>query len=632
MAAPLSTAPASLEDLCRRMVMCNLRGSLQPLGNEDVAEGQTLERLEAVLFREWLPSFSDRADSKRLSQLSGQIKKFFDGKAPSERIEALARRILGGISPPPLERKEKPAGLLRYLDLETEERFQLLYSIDPAPRTVQEKLKRCQLIQAVLLKESEFYGCKAVAYTIEEEAHRIESGLQGDHISKMPGKRYAMYSFDFSLPEGADFEDFCFVLHLRLIQDSIDVLWKATKTRSVTGIDERALRVLDEETAKLRRFTDAVSERHPSLAKRSEQLLRSIELRRLQMAYNRASHRIGELAEASPFPDPSIQLSEFGPRLIPVSVMEDQEGLSSKDAAKLYFARRAPQEALYRRARQEWNALASTFRQNPFKFSTNPFPNPRHRILPDELPAPKPDPSRLDVILGDLLHIEKREESAQNKETKKKAKPKPAPKPKPAAAKEPVRADLEVEEKGAESPVQALAYAPRVERWFAASPHNPLDSAQFPEYASMAESPLRVICYHAFPVEVDAYLDDGLKQVWANSSTGHPDEQYVLPAEFELPGEDPVRGAISYAVGADGVCYHRYFHPMDSAELIEKFGLHRFERSDFPELSAETQKAGSLTSCRQPAQGRIIEENPALGTVSIRDERTGAIIRLFRGH
>lgn len=612
--------PPSLEDLCRRMVMCNLRGSLQPLGNEQLENDQTLGRLEAVLFREWLPSFADRGDVKRQNQLIGQIKKFFDGREESEKIDALARKILAR------EEKAAEAGLLRYFELGAEERFQLLYTMHPAPRTIPEKMKRCQLIQSVLLKESEFYGCKAVAYTIKEEAARIESGIQGDHIEKIPGKRYAMYSFDFSLPKGADFDDFCFVLHLRLIQDSIDALWKASKIKGLNGIDERALRVLDQETAKLRSLMGAVSERHPSLAMRSQQLLHSIELRRLQMAYNRAGYRSGELAEVTPFPDSSIRLSEFGPPLIPVTVMEDKEGLSSQDAAKLYFARRGPQEALYRRAREEWTQLAAASRQNPFKFSTNLFPNPRYRILPEALPAPSPDPNRLDVILDELLHIEKREEPAKPKETRKK------PKQKPPAKKEPVPKSYEAEEKKPESPVQALAYAPRVERWFSASPHDSLDSAQFPEYAGMAGNPLRMICYHAFPVEVDAYLDDALKQVWINTASGHPDEQYVLPAEFELPDEDPVRGAISYAIGVDGVCYHRYFHPMDSAELIEKFGLHRFEKSDFPELSAETQKAGAPTSCRQPAQGRIIEENPALGTVSIRDERTGAIIRLFRGN
>lgn len=604
------------------MVMCNLRGSLQPIGSESLSEDPTLDRLEAVLFREWLPSFADRGDVKRQNQLIGQIKRFFEKREPAEKADALARKILA------VEQKAAVPGLLRHFKLGTEERVQLLYTMDPAPRTIQEKMKRCQLIQAVLLKESEFYGCKAVAHTIEEEANRIESGIQGDHIEKIPGKRYAMYSFDFSLPEGADFEDFCFVLHLRLIQDSIDVLWKASKIKSLHGIDEHALRVLDEETSKLRMLMGAVSKRHPSLAQRSQQLLHSIELRRLQMAYNRAGCRIDELAEVTPFPDPSIRLSEFGPPLIPVTVMEDQEGLSSKDAAKLYFARRAPQEALYRRARQEWTQLAASLRQNPFKFSTNLFPNPRYRILPETLPAPSPDPNRLDAILADLLHIEPREEPAKPKETKKK----PKPKPKPAPAKEPAPKSYEAEEKKPESPVQALAYAPRVERWFAASPHDSLDSTQFPEYAGMAGNPLRMICYHAFPAEVDAYLDDALKQVWINTSSGHPDEQYVLPAEFELPGEDPVRGAISYVIGKDGVCYHRYFHPMDSAEMIEKFGLRRFEKSDFPELSAETQRAGAVTSSRQPAQGRIIEENPALCTVSIRDERTGAIIRIFRGN
>ena len=82
MAAPVSslqnTPPVSLEDLCRRMVMCNLRGSLQPFGDESLAGEGALDRLETLVFRRWLPTFADRGDVKRLNQLAGQIKKFFD--------------------------------------------------------------------------------------------------------------------------------------------------------------------------------------------------------------------------------------------------------------------------------------------------------------------------------------------------------------------------------------------------------------------------------------------------------------------------------------------------------------------------------------------------------------------------
>ena len=591
MAAPVSslqnTPPVSLEDLCRRMVMCNLRGSLQPFGDESLAGEGALDRLETLVFRRWLPTFADRGDVKRLNQLAGQIKKFFDGRDSAERVDALARKILG----------VGAASRIPAFAMDAEARFQLLYSMHPVPSTIQDKMKRCQMIQSLLLKESEFYGSKAVAQSIETEAFRIESEIQGEHVQKVSQKKCALYALDFSLPEGADFEDFCFVLHLRLIQESIDLMTAASRRKAVGGSDERT----------------------------------RICLRR-QTACGRASDLIVELSESTRFPDNAINFSRFGSVAVPVTVMEDSPGLSGKEAVELYLENRESQADLYRRARQEWNGLAAKSKQNPFKFSTHLFPNPRFRILPEELPALKPDPNRIDEILSELLPLPQRAEPVLPKEKKKKPKAPPAPRPKAAAAAPRKIDPLEAEEKRIESPLKALAYAPRVERWFAAPPYDSLNPGEFPEYAGMAESPLRVICYHAFPVEVDAFLDDALQQVWVNTATGHPDEQYLLPAELELPGEEPARGVISYAIGADGVCYHRYFHPMDSRELIEKFGLRRFERSDFPELSSETQRRNGKGCSSQPAPGRIIEENPALGTVSIRDERTGAIIRIFRGN
>jgi hypothetical protein len=171
----------------------------------------------------------------------------------------------------------------------------------------------------------------------------------------------------------------------------------------------------------------------------------------------------------------------------------------------------------------------------------------------------------------------------------------------------------------------------RASRWLShASLSEELDPDVFPEYMEYSDkNQKKMIYYHGFSSNVDQFYESGFQEQWINTTTNHPDTQYVLPAEFEIEGEK-VRGAIIYCFGEDGLCYHRFFHPMDPDTLIKRFREDVFEQADFPELGvAEAMQRPDAISVRFVAED-VIEENPLLNTVQIQDTRLNITITLFK--
>jgi hypothetical protein len=174
----------------------------------------------------------------------------------------------------------------------------------------------------------------------------------------------------------------------------------------------------------------------------------------------------------------------------------------------------------------------------------------------------------------------------------------------------------------------AFRYASRVVRWFQSGqltkPHD-----CFAEYDGLSQEEFqRKVQYHGFSLMVDRFLHLGIEETWPNRTTGHPDRQVLIPAQI---GQS--RGTIIYCFGEDKVCYHRYFKPMTTKEMVEKFGFHTFKEADFPELR-RAQTAGPTVAQKDLLKDResdFVEYDEAKGLVTIVDRRFDDLpVKLFR--
>lgn len=173
-----------------------------------------------------------------------------------------------------------------------------------------------------------------------------------------------------------------------------------------------------------------------------------------------------------------------------------------------------------------------------------------------------------------------------------------------------------------------FSYANRILRWFSIDLKAPLSADIFPEYQEEGCDQKMMVLYHGFSPLVDRFFNVGLTENWQNSTTGHEDTQYIIPAEIEISHER-IRGAIVYCIGRDNVCYHRFFHKMDDKSLLQKFGLKTFEKSDFPELSKdESLTLQTVDQMKDSTEDSVIED-PDHDIIIIHDSSLNIQITLF---
>ncbi len=170
-----------------------------------------------------------------------------------------------------------------------------------------------------------------------------------------------------------------------------------------------------------------------------------------------------------------------------------------------------------------------------------------------------------------------------------------------------------------------FAYHSRVDRWRKA--HIPLDALLFSEYASRDERyQMKMIEQHRFARLADRFWNCGI--VLSENGAQGLHQRFIVPAELTI-FDQTKRGVIIWSVNAQGVCYHRFFHPKTAQEIFETIVFKTFRDADFPEL-LKSQKC-----CERPSIGQKWDEegqihyDPLLSIATVRDLKSQARLRLF---
>jgi len=177
-----------------------------------------------------------------------------------------------------------------------------------------------------------------------------------------------------------------------------------------------------------------------------------------------------------------------------------------------------------------------------------------------------------------------------------------------------------------------FSYAQRANRWLTAPVGKPLDEIVFWEYAGQSlDAHQKALLDHGFSPIVDHYVHLGLEEPWENPTTKHLDKRYVVPMEIETEDGYKIRGMATLCIGKDNKLYHRYFVPMSSEKLIEKFGSRTFYHVDFPGLDEAAKDIAHMDAAvKKHACEDTAKEDPLFGMIYIQDRRLNVKITLFR--
>ena len=652
---PVASTPDSIHDFTRRMVLCNLKKSLEPLGDESLARDQSIQKFSLIVLRDWLPRFADQGNGKSVSQLCTQIKKYFALGPAQDKVNALAAQIqvtCGSACSGRLDDWMEPFAKEHGLNLPPAAKLDAALKHH---RTKEEQIVCCQWMMSVLLHECERMHALRKVFVLQHEIERNRNRSFNEQTEFTFNGTEMVVSFDFPADQVRDFNEVCFWLNYNQIKTSVDEIDQALSKamRSKDHFQTHAcIERFQADLKKIRAAVRALSEYNPVLKQAGENLLFSLEGKIALAAIGCLKHTDAlqpiRFAPSPRFLNPPRLFDETAKYF---SLVANQT-LKPNEATSLYFAHFEQPRALYALCRQTRDALLGS--RDPSKYNLSRVQNSARSVLPETLeiePWVAPE-NRAAVIQDELLAPYLRSEppapsaEAPAQPRKKVDKPRQRELPPPVFSTTEEKHRLDEERDLPEAPIETsvwaplpprpafperpsapfveLHYAPRVERWFSEQLH-PNDFSEYDGNPSLKD-----LCYHGFPIEIDTYAGSALEQVWINTTTGFSDRQLLIPAEFALPDSDPVRGVISYAIGQDGVCYHRCFHPMKTQELVEKFGFHRFEKADFPALVSEKEVQGKSRGIK-PNRGRKVRENPALGTVTFLDERSKAQIHIFTG-
>lgn len=654
---PVASTPDSIHDFTRRMVLCNLKKSLEPLGDESLARDQSIQKFAVIILRDWLPRFNDQGNGKSVSQLCTQIKKYFALDPAQDKVNALAAQIqvTCGSACTIRDAWIEPLAKEHGLDQPFSGR---LAGVLKRHSSKEERIVCCQWMMSILFHECERMHALRKVFVLQHEIEQNRNSSFHENTQFTLSGAEMVLSIDFPADQVRDFDEVCFWLNFNQIKNSLVGIDQALSNAMRSKDNFRTRTCMERFQADLKKIEAAVSalsQYNPILKRAGEDLLfflqGKITLAAIGCLNQRDEFKHIRFAPSPSFIDP---MSLFG-ETATILILLMNKTLTSLQATSLYFAYFEHAQALYSLCRQTRDDLLGS--KDPSKYNFCRIQNSATSTLPKTLEIEPwvALPGRAAVIQDEILAPYLRSEpSAPSAEApaeprKKADKPRQRERPLPKFSTTEEKCRLDEERVDAEAPIEEpkpsvwaplpprpalperssaslveLHYAPRVERWFCEQ----LQPEDFSEYDGHPS--LKDLCYHAFPIEIDGYAGSALEQVWINTTTGFSDRQLLIPAEFALPDSDPVRGVISYAIGQDGVCYHRCFHSMKTQDLVEKFGFHRFEKADFPALISENVVQGKSRGIK-PNRGRKVHENPALGTVTFLDERTKAEIRIFTG-
>lgn len=169
-----------------------------------------------------------------------------------------------------------------------------------------------------------------------------------------------------------------------------------------------------------------------------------------------------------------------------------------------------------------------------------------------------------------------------------------------------------------------FVYHFRVRRWFKA--HLPLSQVDFPEYWQRS-GPYqnRMIQLHRLIPLADFFCQKGWVQSSA-SNQGDLIKRLILPAELEMDKES-LNGLIVWAVNAQNICYHRFFHVRIESVDISQTLRESFKQSQvLPQMSEKVDSASlEFNDCDQQSA----EIDQLLGVATLKDQNLpGCTLRL----
>lgn len=178
----------------------------------------------------------------------------------------------------------------------------------------------------------------------------------------------------------------------------------------------------------------------------------------------------------------------------------------------------------------------------------------------------------------------------------------PAAEMAPVVAKEPVK-----------PAAAAIAYHPRVTRWFSADPFMNDPAYKEKNYSEPVKHEIRA--QHSFALVMDSFLEKyGLRH----------ENQVSFVGEMFRKGKT-LRCLFTYAFDKNKTCYHRYASIKTTNQLIQEYVQKGFYELDFPPL-------GSVSSAKSEAIGAdgsyVVSETPSVLTIA--DPKNEMTIRLCK--
>jgi hypothetical protein len=175
----------------------------------------------------------------------------------------------------------------------------------------------------------------------------------------------------------------------------------------------------------------------------------------------------------------------------------------------------------------------------------------------------------------------------------------------------------------------------RVTRWFGTSFGSTLSQNKFSDYHECEKSyQKKMQAYHGFPRAADRFFEMGERLDYVHPKTGQKDLQYAIPAEITYEGTTD-RGFVVYTIDSkSNRCYHRYFQPLTTSEILNKLKDKTFEELDSiseedRSLEDSTDEEWSLSGKHNALNGCRIKKNELFKSVRITDPEEKIILTLF---
>lgn len=170
-------------------------------------------------------------------------------------------------------------------------------------------------------------------------------------------------------------------------------------------------------------------------------------------------------------------------------------------------------------------------------------------------------------------------------------------------------------------------YDPRVIKWFHAT--LPLNPQIFPGYPQDLNYQEKMALFHGFSLEVDSFIEElAYPFTQLNNTTQAIDQCYAIAGEIKTKKEC-YRGIFYYALGSDGLIYHRFFSQKTSSDIIA-IAQKAFYKIDFPKLESSLEDSAPIFLPTNSEDNlETITQDPRSGVIKIHNASKEITISLI---